>query len=274
MSNFETILIDKVDRVAIVTLNRGDVHNAFNPTMISELTFAFRELGKDASIRAIILTGAGKSFSAGADIKYMRASKDFTYEENHEDAVRLEGLFNTIYNCPKPIIGKINGAAFGGGVGLIAVCDIVIAIESAKFAFSEVNLGIMPAVISPYVMLKIGANASRYFLTGERFRAADAKQMGLIHEIAATTQDLDQKVADIIDHLFSSSPAAMVQIKTLIDKNRNTPFEELRKFCIKAIAKIRTTSEGREGLEAFLEKKKASWRLDKWEGRTVFKESS
>ncbi|UCE14450.1 MAG: enoyl-CoA hydratase/isomerase family protein [Candidatus Heimdallarchaeota archaeon] len=274
MESFETILINKVDRVAIVTLNRGDVHNAFNPTMIFELTSVFGELGKDASIRAIVLTGAGKSFSAGADIKYMKASRDFTYEENHEDAVRLEGLFNTIYNCPKPVIGKINGAAFGGGVGLIAVCDIVIAIESAKFAFSEVNLGILPAVISPYVMLKIGANASRYFLTGERFEAYDAKQMGLIHEIATNTQELNQKVADIIDQLFSSSPAAMIQIKTLIDKNRNTDFEELRKYCINSIAEIRTTSEGREGLEAFLEKRRASWRLDQWKGRSDFQESS
>ncbi|MHA2304250.1 MAG: enoyl-CoA hydratase-related protein, partial [Candidatus Hodarchaeales archaeon] len=156
MDKYETIVIERQDHVAIITLNRPDVHNAFNPDMIEELTTAFKISGNDQDLRAIVLTGNGKSFSAGADINYMKSSKDFSLEENHDDAFRLEQLFHTIYSTPKPVIGKINGAAFGGGIGLISVCDIVIAIKAAKMAFSEVNLGIIPAVISPYVIPKIG----------------------------------------------------------------------------------------------------------------------
>ncbi len=267
MTSYETILIEAIDHVAIVTLNRTEVHNAFNSVMIRELTSAFRDLGNDPEIRIIVLTGAGRSFSAGADLNYMRASKDFSYEENREDAVQLEQLFNTIYSTPKPVVGKINGAAFGGGVGLIASCDIAIAIEKAKFAFSEVNLGIMPAVISPYVVPKIGAKARRYFLTGERFDANTAKQMGLIHEVALDVNELDQRVADVIDQLLSSSPAAVAQIKLLLEKNRDTNLEELRPYCVEAISKIRTTSEGKEGLNAFLEKCPANWKLGPWKGR-------
>ena len=236
--------------------------------MIEELTTIFKYLGNDATVRAIILTGKGKSFSAGADIKYMQRSKDFSYEENHEDAFRLEQLFNTIYLSPKPIIGRINGAAFGGGIGLISVCDIVVAVKTAKMAFSEVNLGILPAVISPYVIPKIGfSNAARFFLSGERFDAIKAHEIGLIHELVSDITELDQKIADILDQLLISSPAAMARIKQLLARNRDMEFQELRKYCISQITELRTSDEGKEGLKAFLEKRSAKWNVSPWKGR-------
>ncbi|MFX1284905.1 MAG: enoyl-CoA hydratase-related protein [Promethearchaeota archaeon] len=268
MKSYETITRKDINHVAIVTLNRPEVHNAFNTIMIEELTTIFKYLGNDTSIRAIVITGEGKSFSAGADIKYMQASKNFSYEENYEDASRLEQLFNTIYLTPKPVIGRINGAAFGGGLGLISVCDIVVAVKTAKMAFSEVNLGILPAVISPYVIPKIGfTNAARFFLSGERFNAIKAHEIGLIHELVDGISELDQKIADILDQLFTSSPAAMASIKRLLVKNRDTEFQELRKYCISQIAELRTSDEGKEGLRAFLEKRPAEWNFSPWKGR-------
>jgi methylglutaconyl-CoA hydratase len=266
--SYETIIRKDINHAAIVTLNRPEVHNAFNPVMIEELTTIFKYLGNDTTVRAIVLTGEGKSFSAGADIKYMQTSKDFSYEENHEDAYRLEQLFNTIYLTPKPVIGRINGATFGGGIGLISVCDIVVAVKKAKMAFSEVNLGILPAVISPYVVPKIGfSNAARFFLSGERFNAIKAHEIGLIHELANDVSELDQKIADILDQLLSSSPASMASIKRLLVRNRDTEFHELRKYCISQIAELRTSDEGKEGLKAFLEKRSAKWNFSPWKGR-------
>ena len=262
MDTFDTIIVEKSNNVARITLNREKVHNAFNPTMIEELTSAFKLLGNEPDVRVIVLTGAGRSFSAGADLNYMKSSKDFTLKENQEDAFRLEQLFYTIYTTPKPVISRINGAAFGGGVGLICVSDIAIGIESGKMAFSEVNLGIMPAVISPYVIPKIGmANATRYFLTGERFSASQAKAMGLIHETAKDHSELDVLLKEIIGQIFLSSPSAMTAIKQLLVKNRDSDFQILRKYCIEKIAEIRTSAEGKEGLNAFLEKRAPKWNV-------------
>jgi methylglutaconyl-CoA hydratase len=232
--------------------------------MIAELTTEFAHQSTNPNVRAIILTGDGRSFSAGADIAYMQKSKNFTIEENHADAVKLENLFNTIYRTPKPVIGKINGAAFGGGIGLVALCDIAIAVERAIFAFSEVNLGIIPAVISPYVIPKIGFSAAtRYFLTGERFNAETAYKIGLIHEVATNLDDLNEKIENLIPHLLSSGPVAMAQIKDLLEKNRNLSFESVRDYLIEKIAQIRTSPEGREGLNAFLEKRSPNWKVEK-----------
>lgn len=268
MKSYDTILREDIGHTTIVTLNRPEVHNAFNPLMIEELTTVFKYLGNDATIRAIVLTGEGRSFSAGADIKYMQRSKDFSYEENLDDANRLELLFNTIYLTPKPVIGRINGAAFGGGLGLVSVCDIVVAVKTAKMAFSEVNLGILPAVISPYVIPKIGfSNAARFFLSGERFNAIKAHEIGLIHELAKDNAELDQKIADILDQILTSSPTAMARIKQLLARNRDTEFQELRKYCIAQIAELRTSDEGKEGLKAFLEKRPANWNFSPWKGR-------
>jgi methylglutaconyl-CoA hydratase len=189
-----TVAVD--EGVATVTLNRPEAHNAFQAALIGELTAAFRELGTDERVRAIVLTGAGPSFSAGADIASMRASLDLTSEENRADAGRLADLFEAIDACPRPTIARVNGAAYGGGVGLVATCDIAIAAAGATFAFSEVRLGIAPAVISPYVLRRIGeAHARALFLTGTRFDAEHARAIGLVHRVALPDQ-LDDAVAE------------------------------------------------------------------------------
>ena len=261
MTEYQTITTEIDDQgVAIVTLNRGAIHNAFNSLMIQELSHTFTNLGTKDSVRVIILTGDGRSFSAGADINYMKASQAFSYEENHRDASQLENLFYIIYSTPKPVVGRINGSAIGGGIGLVAACDIAIAIERAKFAFSEVNLGILPAVISPYVIQKIGfSHARRYFLTGERFTAQRALEIGLVQEVATEESLLDQKLEEIVTSLLMSSPAAIKEGKRLLEKNWTKEFESLRKYCIDLITKIRTSEEGKKGLMAFLEKRKARW---------------
>lgn len=260
---FQYLLTEEQESVIKITLNRPELHNAFNPEMIQELTRVFDYINNKDNLRIVILTGSGKSFSAGADLNYMKKSKEFSYDKNIDDAKDLENMFNTMYKCPKAIIGKINGAAFGGGLGLIAVCDIAIAINKAKFGFSEVNLGIMPAVISPYVIPKIGfTNASRYFITGDRFTASEAKIIGLINDTADEYDHLDIKINDLIKSLLSSSPQAISSIKTLLKKNRYLEFEKLRAYCIEGIAKIRTSDEGKEGLSAFLEKRKPSWNIE------------
>ena len=267
MTNYETITSEEVDHVCIITLNRAQVHNAFNPQMISDLTLEFAKQNNNSKIRVIVLTGDGKSFSAGADLVYMEASKDFTLEENQQDAVKLEKLFNTIYQSSKPVVGRINGAAFGGGIGLVALCDVAVAVERAIFAFSEVNLGIMPAVISPYVILKLGySQATRYFLTGERLDPETAQRIGLIHEIAADTDELNQKVTTIINNLLASGPIAMTRIKEMLEKNRTTSFQSVRSYLIDKIAEVRTSPEGKEGLRAFLEKRSPRWKKDQWGG--------
>jgi len=265
VTKYETISSEIKDHVCIITLNRAHVHNAFNPVMISELTSEFLNQSTNPLTRVIILTGEGKSFSAGADLGYMQSSKDFTIDENQKDARNLEKLFHTIYETPKPIVGRINGAAFGGGVGLVSLCDISIAVEKAIFAFSEVNLGIMPAVISPYVIPKIGVSqATRYFLTGERFSAETALKIGLIHEIAPSISELDQKLDEVLVNLLASGPSAMAQIKKILDKNRTETLDVLRPYLIDSIAQIRTSPEGKEGLNAFLEKRDPKWKISSW----------
>ncbi len=262
MQKYETIKVKISNYAAVVTLSRPEIHNAFNSLMIEELTTAFKLLENDEEVRVIVLTGKGKSFSAGADVNYMRESKEFTYEENEDDALRLEELFYTIYKTPKPVIGRINGSAFGGGIGLISVCDISLIVKNAKLAFSEVNLGILPAVISPYVISKIGfSNATRFFLTGERFDGQKALDIGLVHEIAENLEELDLKLTEIINHLFNSSPAAMKSIKEVLNQNRGSELKNIREYCIKKIAEVRTSDEGKEGLTAFVEKRSPRWKI-------------
>ncbi|WP_455463421.1 enoyl-CoA hydratase-related protein [Candidatus Hodarchaeum mangrovi] len=262
MQKYETIKVKISNYAAVVTLSRPEIHNAFNSLMIEELTTAFKLLENDEEVRVIVLTGKGKSFSAGADVNYMRESKEFTYEENEDDALRLEELFYTIYKTPKPVIGRINGSAFGGGIGLISVCDISLIVKNAKLAFSEVNLGILPAVISPYIISKIGfSNATRFFLTGERFDGQKALDIGLVHEIAENLEELDLKLTEIINHLFNSSPAAMKSIKEVLNQNRGSELKNIREYCIKKIAEVRTSDEGKEGLTAFVEKRSPRWKI-------------
>lgn len=246
--------------VATVTLARPEFHNAFQAALIAELTAAFRALGDEAGVRAIVLTGAGPSFSAGADIASMRASLDLSAEENRADAERLADLFETIDTCPRPTIARVNGAALGGGVGLVAVCDIAIAAAGAQFGFSEVRLGIAPAVISPYVLRRIGeAQARALFLTGARFDAIRAQAIGLVHDAVAPDR-LDAAVAEQVAHLLAAAPGAVAATKALIRQVRGLDMQEARGITTELIARLRTTPEGQEGLRAFLDKRPPAWR--------------
>jgi methylglutaconyl-CoA hydratase len=225
------------------------------------MTEAFRSMEAEDGIRVIVLSGAGKSFSAGADLSWMKRMAGFSMDENRRDAMGLGALMRTIAHSRKPTIARVQGAAFGGGVGLIACCDIAVATQSASFALSEAKLGLIPAVISPYVVAAIGERAARrYFLTAERFEAAEAWRLGLIHEIAANEEELDEKIGAIIDALLACSPAAQKEAKDLIRAVAGRPVtSELIQDTAERIAKIRSSPEGREGVAAFLEKRRAAW---------------
>ena len=246
-------------RVATVTLRRPEVHNAFNATIVKELTDAFTDLSEDEQLHAVILTGDGRSFSAGADLRDMQAAANLSEEENVNDALRLADLLYTINTFPCAVVGRINGTAIGGGVGLVSVCDIAIAAESARFAFSEVKLGIGPAVISPYVVRKIGeSNARVLFLTGERFSASRAREIGLIHAVVPL-ENLDDAVQKALNELLTSGPQAIRASKTLALTVGSMDYQTARRYTAEAIAHLRVSSEGQEGLRAFLEKGTPDW---------------
>ncbi len=245
--------------VAEVRLNRPDVRNAFNADIIVALTAEFEALGADESVRAIVLSGQGKVFCGGADISWMRSSLDLTYKQNVKDAKAMSDMFRTIDRCPKPVIGKVHGAALGGGAGLAAVCDIVIASADAVFGFTEVKLGIIPAVISPFVLAKIGvSNARALFLTGERFDAKRALHIGLVHEVVVA-DTLDVCIERITTEIASAGPGAVAAAKALIPRVIASTYNESRSLTAEAIADQRTSAEGQEGLRAFLERRKADW---------------
>jgi methylglutaconyl-CoA hydratase len=232
-----------------VTMARPDRRNAFDAELISELTEAFGDVGDE--VIAVILAGEGKSFSAGADVDWMRSSIELSYEENITDARRLRMMLETIDSCPAPVLARVQGHALGGGCGLVACSDIVVAAPDVKFAFSEVKLGIIPAVISPFALAKIGAGAARrYFLTGERFDSATALRIGLVQEVA---EDLDTAVELLLAELRSAGPEAARHAKKLVLERPDGLGTERR------IAQRRTSDEGQEGLRAFLEKRDPSW---------------
>jgi methylglutaconyl-CoA hydratase len=242
--------VEREGAVLRVTLARPDRRNAFDAELIRELTSAFSDVG-DA--RAIVLAGDGPSFCAGADVEWQRASIDLTYEENVQDALRLYEMLNAIDGCPAPVVGRIHGYCLGGGCGLAACCDIAIADADAVFGFSEVKLGIVAAVISPFVLARIGPGAARrYFLTGERFGPGVAQHIGLVSEVASV---VDGAVEAVVDELLTSGPEAVREAKRLI---RPEPAygEDLARLA----ARMRTSEEGQEGLRAFLDKREASWR--------------
>ena len=247
--------------IAWVTLNRPDVHNALNDILIEELIETFAGLGQDNRARVIVLTGAGKSFSAGADLTWMQRAAGQSQDENQADAVRLAKMFDTLNTCPKPLVGLVNGAALGGGVGLVACCDIVVAATGAMFGLTEVRLGLIPATISPYVIAKIGAaQARRFMLTAERFDAPTAKTIGLVHDVA---DDIDAAARPILDALLSNGPDAMADTKRLIgDVTGKDLTPELRDMTAQRIAARRASDEGREGMAAFLDKRKPNWIAD------------
>lgn len=245
--------------IATVTMQRPEVHNAFNPALIAELTSVFRTLSADSATRCIVLTGAGASFSAGGDIAWMQESAGYSEAENLADAKALDELFNTINSAPKPVIGRINGAALGGGVGLVACCDLAFAVEGARFGFTEVKLGLIPAVIAQYVMPKIGLSQSRaLFVSGERFTAERAFEIGLIHGIC-TEEDLDATVDTLAQRILSSGPEAIREAKALIQALWELDSAAGKRYAIEAIARVRTSPEGQHGLAAFLNKTAPDW---------------
>jgi methylglutaconyl-CoA hydratase len=227
--------------------------------MIEALTAGFQDLGQRDDVRVIVLTGSGRSFCAGADVSYMRSTADFTFEENRVDGQAIFDLMMAVDSCPKPVMGRINGAAIGGGAGLVACCDIAVAVDRAKFAFSEVRLGIVPAVISPFVVAKIGAGNSReLFLTGERILASRAAEIGLVQQVTAEA-DLDAVVNERVEQLLQAAPGAQAEAKALIRSVANQPKEAMRDFTADLIARRRASNEGREGMSAFLEKRRPNW---------------
>ncbi|HEX6484124.1 MAG TPA: enoyl-CoA hydratase-related protein [Ktedonobacteraceae bacterium] len=261
MSTYAHISIEHShqDKVATITMRRGEVHNAFNTQLIQDLQAAIIDLQTDTKLHAIILTGEGPSFSAGADLNMMQASATFTQDQNLSDALRLADLFDSINSFPCPVIARVNGTAMGGGLGLVAVSDIVIAVESARLAFSEVKLGIAPAVISPYVIRKIGESHARVlFVTGQRFSAAQAKEIGLVH-LVTPVEELDAAVENTVRELLSSGPQALRACKALALRVGHMDHDTARRFTAELIATLRVSDEGQEGLRAFLEKRKASW---------------
>lgn len=261
----DTLLTSIDDRgVATVTLNRADVHNAFNDDLIWELDNAFKKLGADPDVRAIVLTGAGKSFSAGADLNWMKAAAEYTEEQNVRDAIALSDMLSSLNSCAKPTIAIVNGATFGGGVGLVSCCDIIIAVDDAKFSLSEVRLGLTPATISPYVVAAIGERAARrYFLTAERFDAAEALRIGLVHETAPSLQEAFSKAHLFLKNILAGAPGAQRDAKALIADVKDRPItSELRNDTAERIAARRASTEGKEGLSAFLEKRKPEWSVE------------
>lgn len=246
-------------RIATIALNRPELHNAFNTQTIQELTEAFTALKTVEELHGIILTGEGASFCAGADINMMKETVSFSEEQNLADALRLSDMLYTVNTFPCPVIARVNGAALGGGVGLVAACDIVIAAENARFAFSEVKLGIAPAVISPYALRKIGETHARaLFVTGERFNAARAQAIGLVHTVVPREQ-LDEAVQKTVNELLRNGPRAIRVCKALAMNVASLDHEQARDYTAKTIAQLRTGAEGQEGLSAFLEKREPRW---------------
>lgn len=246
--------------VARLTMNRPDLRNAFNEQLINDLCDAMGRLGADQNIRAIVLTGSGSAFSAGADLNMMRRVAGYSAAENKDDARRLAHMLNAIYECKKPTIALVNGPALGGGVGLVAACDIAIASEDAFFALSEVRLGLIPAVISPFVVRAINPRqARRYFITGERITSEKAKELGLVHMVAMPAQ-LEATLDGVIENLLAGGPNAQSESKLLIRKVAYRAVDDgVMEETAGMIAKTRASDEGKEGITSFLEKRKPSW---------------
>lgn len=257
----EKLVLTEIDRrgVATVTLNRPDVHNAFNEEVIGGLRAAFDALAAREDVRVAVLAGRGKSFSAGADLNWMRRMAGFSPAENKADALRMAGMFDKLNRLPMPVIAKVQGSAFAGGLGLVSACDIAVGVDHAKFAVTEVRLGLIAAAISPYVIAAIGPSAARrYFQTAERFDAAEAKRIGLLHEVVAADA-LDAAVERIAGEILKSAPASLRASKALIRETAGPVSEALREETATRIAAIRASDEGKEGIAAFFGKRKPSW---------------
>jgi len=260
LSAYQTLEVTLRNAVAIVALNRPKVHNAFNEELIAEFTSAISALGADDGVRAVVLIGAGESFCAGADLNWMKKMAGFSRAQNLADAQRLAAMLATLNECPKPTVARVHGSVFGGGVGLVACCDIAIAEHSATFAFSEARLGLIPATISPYVIEAIGARAARrYFLSAERFTAAEAYRLGLVHAIAPGAE-LDARVNEVLGFVVTAGPHAQAECKRLIRAVAHRPVDAaVMAHTARRIASVRASPEAKEGVGAFLGKRRAAW---------------
>jgi methylglutaconyl-CoA hydratase len=257
---YTTIGVTVRNAIGIVTLNRPEVHNAFNETLIAEITDALRALGAADDVRAVILAASGPSFCAGADLNWMKKMAGYSRAENIADAEGLAEMLRTLHELPKPTIARVHGAAYGGGVGLVACCDIAIGAAEATFALSEAKLGIIPSTISPYVIAAIGSrHASRYFLTAERFEAAEAYRIGLLHDIVPLA-GLDDRVNEILGPLMLAGPHAQRECKALIAAVARRPIDaKVTDDTVRRIADVRVSPEAKEGMAAFLGKRSAAW---------------
>ena len=258
--NSENLTVNFAGHLATVTLNRPDVRNAFNAELIADITRAFMELSQRSEVRCIVLAANGTAFCAGADLNWMRSMADYTHEQNLADAGKLAAMMCTVYECPKPTIARIQGDVYAGGCGLVAACDVAVAVDTAHFCLSEVKLGLAPSTISPYVIRAMGTRAAhRYFLTAERFNAAEALRIGFVHEVVAVDA-LNAKVAELTTALVNAGPEAVKLCKKLVqDVAGKDITPELISMTIASIADIRISPEGREGLQSFLQKRKPNW---------------
>jgi methylglutaconyl-CoA hydratase len=250
----------EIGTVATVTLNRPEVRNAFNDEVIAELTAAFTQLGQDSQVRAIVLAAQGPAFCAGADLNWMRRMADYTHAENLADAGQLAEMLHVIYTCPKPTVARIQGDVYAGGMGLVAACDMAVSVDTANYCLSEVKLGLYPATISPYVIRAMGPRAAhRYFLTAERFDAAEALRLGFVHAVVAPDQ-LEDKLAAITKALVNASPNAVKECKNLLHDVAGKDIDAaLVARTVEGIASIRASDEGKEGVQSFLQKRKPGW---------------
>src|SRR5688572_26466517 len=248
--------------VAEVYLNRPEVRNAFNDGVIAELTTAFQQLGADPALRAIVLGGHGKAFCAGADLTWMRAMADYSWEQNRADAAKLAEMLWTVWSCPLPVVGRVHGDCYAGGVGLAAVCDVLVAAEGVQFCLSEARLGLLPATIGPYVVRALGEQASRrYFISAERFNAEEALRIGFVHAVAQL-EALDDQVETVVATLAANGPQAVKASKRLVQDLAGAPIDEtLRAETARRIADIRASDEGKEGVQSFLGKRDPAWKL-------------
>ena len=261
MREYQSILTEVDGSVGILTLNKPRRHNAFDEQLIAEISVGLRELEDDERVRAVVLSSTGSSFCAGADLHWMKRAADCSAEENLRDAERLADLLSTLNELSKPTIARVQGAAYGGGVGLICACDIAVGSYDAVFALSEVKLGIIPAVISPYLLAALGERyCRRYMLTAERFSAAEAYRIGLLHELVPGEEQLDEAIAEILESLLANGPKAQAECKGLIRVVAGQPIDaQTIDETTQRITRVRASAEGREGLAAFLEKRLPDW---------------
>ena len=258
---YQSIIVEVDDSVGILTLNKPERHNALDEQLVTEMTTGLLALEADSRVRSIVLSSTGKSFCAGADLNWMKRAASYTSQENLRDARNFARLMTTLHELPKPTVARVQGPAYGGGVGLIAACDIAVASYDALFALTEVKLGILPAVVTPYVLAAIGERyCRRYMLSAERFSAAEAYRIGLVHEIVPGEEQLDEAIGEIVDSLLKNGPYAQAECKALIRDITGQPIDDSTvEETAQRITRVRSSPEGKEGLDAFLENRNPNW---------------